>query len=307
VWIPLEGGTGGTTVGGDGGNLGYWAPQQFQEPYTVRVIDRYETQSYTVNVVDRYESRVETYRRFDRYDTVPRSRQVPMYRTETQTYQQEIFHDESKTGTRTIYDREAVYATRVRTDYIAAVRQSTRDVELPENGLACQGSITVTGNLVYRDAEGDTAYVNGMEPWLPYEPNSAYDGHSIFGIIAQQNILYSRQLPDNAELNASMLAIKGRVGIEGIVLDDQGEVSAFNQLLDDFGRPVNQVFRKNSIRRLGGITTAKRPVETVVQEGSIRSGFNVGQSVFDIGLLEGPPPFFLAYPIPRFFSTTIVK
>lgn len=298
-----------------------------QVPYTVKVIDHYDTVTYTYQVIDHYEDQIETYKRLDHYETTYVDRQIPVYTTVTEEYQVETFQDVTMTGTRTVYDQVPIYEERTKTEYIASARVSQFDAAVPANGLifvqgnvtslkgtmvdrvtvASRGSVMLTGNIVYKDAEGDTAYKNGDKPWHPYEPNPDYSGRAILGIIAQQDILYSRLLPDNSELNASMMAITGRVGIEGIVLDDSGEVSAFNQLTDQWGRLLSTVFKKNSIRRLGGITTAKRPIETVVKDGKIVSGFNIGQSVFDIGLLEGPPPFFLAYPVPRFFATTIVK
>jgi hypothetical protein len=282
VWVPVTDATGGTTVAGDTGQLGYWAPQEFQEAYTVNVLDHYETQTYTVSVLDHYNDRQVTYQRLDHYETIHVPREVAVYRTETETYEEEIFQDEERTATHTVYDPVPIYEARTK-------------------------SIKITGDLIYKDAEGDTAYLNGKAPWLPYEPNPAYKNRAALGIIALNDIIYSRSVPDNFEVNASMLAITGRVGIDGIVLDEDGEVIAFNEMKDQWGRPFSATFQRNSIRRLGGITSARRPVETVVMDGSIKSGFNIGQSSFDVGLVEGPPPFFLAYPRPRFFATSIVK
>ena len=327
VWVPADGSSGGTTVGGDSGTLGYWMPQEVQVPYTVQVLDHYDTETYSYQVVDHYDDLVETYERFDHYDTVYVDTQNPVYRSETQEYQVETFEDVQRTGTRTVYDQVPVYETRTRTEYIASALSSQFDRKAPSSGvvfseanilalsgdvvqrltIASGGSVTITGNLLYKDAEGDTAYLNGDKPWLPYSPNPAYEAIASLGVIAAQDVLYSRSMPSNAEINCSALAMRGRVGIDGIVLDSDGEVTAYNKFTDEWGRPISAKFQKNSLRRLGGITTAGRPVETVVKSGSIVSGFNIGQSVFDIGLLEAPPPYFLAQPTPRFFATTIEK
>ncbi len=331
VWVTLDGdgsgGAGGTTVAGDG-TVGYWAEQEVEETYTVQVVDHYETESYTEKVFSHYEDVTETYERFDHYVTVSEEQEQPVYRTETETYEVELFETVERTGTETVYDEEPVYESQTRTEYAPSVLLSTENLAVADNGLihaygdvravsgevidrvtvASRGSILVTGNVIYKDVDGDSAYLNGDKPWLSYEANVDYDNRATLGLVAYKDVLFTRDVPDNFEINASMLAITGRVGVDGIVLDADGNVAQYNYFTDEFGRQeVGATFNKNSIRRLGGMTTARRPVETVLDDSSIAAGFNVGNAVFDIGLLDGPPPFFLTYNSPRFFATTIVK
>ncbi len=89
--------------------------------------------------------------------------------------------------------------------------------------VAAHGDIYVTGSLVYVDDDGHTAYLNGDNPELPYEPNDEYQGGSVLGVIAEGDILYTKDVPDNFELNGSFFSRAGRVGITGIGLDDEGE------------------------------------------------------------------------------------
>jgi hypothetical protein len=327
VWVSLDS-SDGTTVGGDGtGSGGYWVDMEVEETYTVQVFDHYEDEEYTVKVLDHYDTVTETYQRLDHYETRTREKQQAVYRTETETYQEEVFEDVLRTGTRIVTDQEPIYETRQTTVYVKSVKISTKDSRLADNGLiyaggdvrsikgdvigrvtvASRGSILITGDLTYKDAAGNTAFLNGKDPGKPYEPNPEYEARAALGLVAQNDVLYTRAIPDNTELNASMLAVSGRVGIEGIILDDNGEVAAYNQFTDEFGRPVKGTLKKNSIRRLGGVTSARRPVETVVQSGAVVSGFNVGKAIFDKNLLEAPPPFFLSLQVPRFFATTLVK
>jgi hypothetical protein len=58
---------------------------------------------------------------------------------------------------------------------------------------------------------------------------------------------------------------------------------------------------------MSSASSARRPVETVVKDGAIVSGFSVGRSVFDLGLVQGPPPYFLAVEESRFFETVVEK
>lgn len=223
-------------------------------------------------------------------------------------------------------DEGPIYESQTREVKVPGQLLETRNQLMPENGLIFSGgeilrlegevigrltiasaeSIRITGNIVYQDEEGDAAMLNGDKPWLPYEENPDYDNRATLGVIAQKDVLYTTSVPENFELHAALLAVTGRVGIEGITLDADGNVTAYDQLLDPFGDPRGGTFKKNSIRRFGGITTALRPVETYVESG-ILSGFNTGRSAFDRNLIDGPPPFFLTRNRPRFLATSLVE
>ena len=83
----------------------------------------------------------------------------------------------------------------------------------------------ITGSLVYVDGDGDSAYRNGGDHSLPYEPNDDYEGSSVLGVIANNEILYTDSIPNDFELNGSFLSRTGRVGITGIKLDEDGNAS----------------------------------------------------------------------------------
>lgn len=329
AWIPLDDSSGGTTVGGDGedANLGYWGYKEVEETYTTTEVDHYEKKTVTKKVFDYMDQKTETYRQLTGYETISYPVEKPVYRTETETYTVEIFDDVDSTETITVYDKEPIYEQKTVKEKIAPKKIATVSMPAPENGLirvagnirslkgkvigrltiASEGQIKITNNILYRDEKDRRAFVNGDKPWLPYEPNPDYQGSAALGLLAQNDILYTRDVPDNFEVNATMASITGRVGIDGVVLDDDGEIVAENKIYNDYGEDINRTFRKNSIRRLGGITTAKRPVETVVRNGSITAGFNVGRAVFDQNMVANPPPNFLSVEKPRFFSMSIVR
>jgi len=175
--------------------------------------------------------------------------------------------------------------------------------------IATKGRIDITGNIVYRDAEGDPAYLNGTNPNAPYEANPDYDNQASLGLIAHGDVLFTRHVPQRFEMNGSLLSIEGRVGLEGLVQNGNGTLSAYNRFVDELGNPVSARFDKESIRILGGTSTARRPSTVVISGGSgaFLCGFRLGRTVFDPSVIEAPPPYFLARPEARFFAFELAK
>jgi len=173
--------------------------------------------------------------------------------------------------------------------------------------IVSDASISITGSIVYRDRQNEPAYDNGDQPRRSYEPNRDYGGSAALGLIALGDVIYSRLVPDVFEINASIAAVTGRVGIEGIELDLDGDVVAYNRFRDWNGRPEGGEFYKTSLRRLGALASAKRPVETLLGVGVVSSGFDQAESVYDTRLVASPPPHFLRYESPHFFLTSLLR
>jgi len=175
-------------------------------------------------------------------------------------------------------------------------------------------SVRITGNLRYVDEERDTAMRNGGDHTRPYVRNEAYDGNSALGIIAREDILFTDMMPSSAEVNATLLAANGRVGIDGFRIDPRGRPVAdpyygltpeerTKEEAYDRTSYGHDRFRKESLRRLGGIASNDRIVETYVQprgDGTsyVDAGFTSGSVRFDFGLLFSPPPGFIEVPRP---------
>ncbi len=326
VWvedpIDLEGST---AVAGDGGTIGHYETIIVEETYTVQVITGYEEETYYVKVLDYYDTVIKIVQVVDHYEEVETTKTEWVAETVQEEYESPIYETQTETKTKIVYDQEPVYETVYDPVYVPREKVEEKQLPFPENGIifaegdiisvsgdvveqvtiATEGSMKITGNLVYRDCDGDPAYLNGDEPDLPYEPNPDYENSAVLGLIARNDILYTNDVPDNFEINASMLSLEGRVGIEGIELNGEGEVVAYNKIMDQFSRLTNEAFGKSSIRRLGGITTCRRPVDSVIMDGRIRAGFQHGRSAFDTMVLACPPPCFMEMPVPRFFATQI--
>ncbi len=324
VWVPDDDpdAVGGTAIaGGDGGDgPGHWENQIVEYETTETYLDHHETETYYVTVsvqigtetveqtgtrqvqvgeeeveqtgtrqVQIGEETVEKTREvIDHYETVTETVMDPIYELiMTQTGLQWVYQEPELVGEDTVGPNGIIY-----TAGDVTALEGTLDGRLT---LASNGDVSITGSVVYIDEEGDTSYTNGDDPDLPYQPNPDYTGSSVVGVMAEGDILYENSVPSNFELNASLVAKTGRVGITGILLDSEGEVE-----LD----PNIDSYLKNSFRRLGGIISNLRPVSTFIDaDYRPAAGFLRGQSVFDRSLQFKPPVGFPGRRRPRKIAT----
>jgi len=342
VFVPYDDGSGGTAVGGgaDGVAGEYeWVTEEYEceetyvsghttETYTVEV-PVYGEETYTVDVPV-YETRTEM-----------RTREVPVYGEETYTVEVPVYEDQQVE----VEVDYPIYETRQYTyhqwEHFPAEYQSTEHLPIPEKGgtIFIPGRITklhgqlkgrltivgdekvrVTGNLQYVDDDGDTAMVNGTDYSQEYRRNENYDGHSVLGVIARDDILFTHNMPSRSEVNATLLSATGRVGISGFEIDDNGEpvkdhyhgLTWDEMLVEaayDYTNYETRTFRKNSLRRLGGIVSNDRILETFIGQRNdgtayVDAGFKRGRMRYDFNLLFNPPPNFVE--VPRPVVTSIV-
>jgi len=242
---------GGTAIAGSPTGLpGHWETVEVPYEEEQQYISHYETETYTVTeTVQVGENVVE--------NTGTREVQVGTETVERVGTQKVKIGEEEVTKTQEVIDHyeemsrietQPIIATVREVDGTRTVWQSARNVgseTIPADGLiyiagnvtklegnldgrvtvATNGRIFITGSLVYVDGEGDSAYLNGDDHNQPYEPNDSYDGTSVLGVIANREILYTQDVPNDFELNGSFLSRSGRVGITGIVLDAEGDAS----------------------------------------------------------------------------------
>ena len=155
--------------------------------------------------------------------------------------------------------------------------------------VASRGSITITSDIVYQDADGDPAQLNGKDVSQPYIPNPDYDNRAALGLVAHNNVVISNSVPDNFEVNGSLMALTGTVAIDAWLSGDYGS------------------FLKDSYRLFGGLVSADRSALVLTSGGSIISGFQSGSSQYDGALVSRPPPSFPRIDEPRFFAGRVDK
>jgi len=332
VFVPLSGdsGAGGTTVGDSGdGVLGEYQWVEETYPCTQDVLVGYTTETYTT-----------TEQVIVGYTTETRTRDVPVYETQTYTVEVPVYETQTIEVTEEVPIYKEITKTRLEHQYqppIALAEQLVW-VKDTEGVIFVDGRITqlsgdlngrltivstdkvrVTGDIQYVDSDGDTAMLNGGNTSLPYERNPDYNGTSVLGVIAKDDILFTWEMGDKSEVNATLLSVEGRVGTDGILLDTKGnpvldtdnnrkkyltpEEYATEASYDKSGNYKSQRFVKDSLRRLGGLISNERIVETYIRgrnDGTayVADGFKRGAMRYDFNLRFNPPPNFVEIPRP---------
>jgi hypothetical protein len=348
VFVPYDSGDGsgsGTTVGDSGGGvLGeyQWVPEEYEATETY--IASYKTEEYTVTepvqVGTTNETRTRDVTEQVGTQDVEKTRQVPIYRTETYyeevpvykkqnvdvTTEVPVYETETYTETHTYFQPPVPLGQKLLwlsdTNGTIFIDGRVVSVEGDLNGrvtLVSTDKVRVTGDIKYIDDEGDTAMLNGNNPSQPYSRNTEYEGSSVLGIIAKDDVVFTWNMSDAAEINATLMSVEGRVGMDGIWLDANGEPYqdswktrkrllskeeyTIEDLYDRTGTYRTRSFVKESMRRIGGLISNDRIMETYIRtrrDGTayVAAGFKRGAMRFDFNMLHNPPPNFVEVPRP---------
>jgi glutathione peroxidase-family protein len=342
VFVPYDDGTdagGGTAVGGEGGVAGEyeWVEEEYQTQENVLV--GYETETYyttemvqvgttTVTWTETVQVQVGTTQE-------ERTRNIPIYDTETYTVDVPVYEDQQVEVERDVPVYETQTYTWTEQEFFEPTLVDTTVVDLGDaaNTVFIDGRITrlygdingrvtivgnekvrITGNLRYMDDDGDTAMLNGSDYAQSYRRNADYNGDSVLGVIARDDVLFTGSMPDQAEINATLLSAQGRVGIDGFAITEAGEptkdyyygLTPEEQLKEeayDATSYETRRFRKDSLRRIGGLISNDRILETYIRPRSdgtsyVDAGFKRGKMRFDFNLMFNPPPNFVEVPRP---------
>jgi len=327
VFVPYDtDAEGGTAVGGDGGD---GVPGEYEW-----VEEEYETEE---NVIVRWDSEEYTEIEPVQVGTVQeeRSRQVPIYEPEIYWADVPVYEDQEVQVTQ----YTPVYEERSFTEDVwtffppVLLSETTVDLNDAPGTIYIDGRITelegelkgrltvvgnekvrVTGSIRYMDDSGNTAMVGGGDYTADYERNPEYTGNSTLGVIARDDVLLTDDMPSNSEINATLMSVEGRVGIDGIAIDEAGEPTEdWRYGMTDEERAKEEAyqntdyetrrFTRDSLRRIGGIISNDRIVETLIRSRSdgtsyVRAGFKRGRMKFDVNLMFNPPPNFVEVPRP---------
>jgi len=184
--------------------------------------------------------------------------------------------------------------------------------------LVSTDKVRITGDIRYIDDSGQTAMLNGNNPDAPYTRNPDYEGSSVLGIIAKDDILFTWTMKNDSEINATLMSVEGRVGTDALLLDANGEpvqdttknralyMTEAERTMEDLydrGNFTTKSFINESLRRIGGIISNDRIMETYIKSkkdgtAAVAAGFKRGAMRFDFNLLRNPPPFYVEIPRP---------
>ena len=116
-----------------------------------------------------------------------------------------------------------------------------------------------------------------------------YDGDSVLGVVAAQDIIMMSDVPQNCEIAGAYLSLEKRLTLEGMGYDADGNLS----WIDGYNDFYIYNGARSSIRRFGGLISYKRPATAVVTwSGAFIYGFQRGFSLFDEKMKQQPPPYF---------------
>lgn len=211
---------------------------------------------------------------FDHYDNVVVQMQVPIYIDVPITVYDTVIVPEELVETRVVPSAGIIY-----------LEGPVRAVSGQLDGrltLVTNSTARITGSIQYIDADGRTRMQNGLDPSQPYQSNPEYQGHSALAVLATNDVRYSVDAPQDMEINASLISLDGMVGFDGLTVADDGSTVSFTVAS---GHTASD-YQKESIRRLGGIISRKRPVSTHLGAfNQLIAGFARGNSMMDRKLM----------------------
>jgi type II secretory pathway pseudopilin PulG len=254
---------GGTAIGGDGGVAGEyrWVQEEYQVEENVLI--RYDTEIYyetqsvqvgTTTVTWQETEQVQvgtTTVTWDETESVQvgtmqeeRTRDDPIYGTETYYVDVPVYEDQEVMVDQDVPVYETQTYTWTETEFFPPTFQGETNINLGDaaNTIYIDGRVTrlygdvhgrvtlianekvrVTGSLRYVDDQNDPAMLNGGDYSEPYQRNEAYNGDSVLGVIARDDVLFTRDMPYSSEINATLMSSTGRVGIDGFAITEAGE------------------------------------------------------------------------------------
>ncbi len=210
----------------------------------------------------------------DHYNTVTYTRDRPTYRQEPYTYMDWVNVQEKLARTEVVPTKGVLYFEKM-------IRKIAGKVQ-GQISVASNDRVKITGSIQYVDSNNNSRMLNGLDTTKRYKFNPAYKGKSVLGIMSRKDITYARSIPKKLEINASLISTQGKVSMEGISVNADGTQVGISN--DAAAHP--SLYVKDSIRRLGGIVSRKRPVATYVDSSNnVGCGFREGVSIMDRNMI----------------------
>ncbi|RJR30125.1 hypothetical protein C4564_01020 [Candidatus Microgenomates bacterium] len=118
---------------------------------------------------------------------------------------------------------------------------------------------------------------NSMDMWIRGNVTyAAYDGTNALGLIAQNDIYYVKNIPNDFQIDAALLAQKGKIIRHGYFSWCGGSSGAI----------------RNSLTINGALISFNKSYWNFTSGGTLLSGFVTREINYDGGMLLEPPPYF---------------
>ncbi|MCB9919717.1 MAG: hypothetical protein H6832_15040 [Planctomycetes bacterium] len=208
------------------------------------------------------------------YKVVTEVVQVPVYTTTPYTYYEEVIVPRALARTEVVASQGVIYIEK-------EIERLGGDLE-GQLTLATNSRMQITNSVRYVDSSSRTRMLNGDNPAEKYESNPDYSGNSVLLLISRGDVTYSKDVPQRFEINGTLVSTTGKVAMEGLEVSSDGSEIMLSS--DVTANPSDYV--KESLRRLGGVLAAKRPVAAYVDStNTIVAGFQEGSALMDANLL----------------------
>ena len=113
---------------------------------------------------------------------------------------------------------------------------------------------------------------------------TAYDGSDVLGLVSQDNIFFVRDVPNNFQVDAVLMAQKGKI-IRHRYTDNQCRYA------DNHDNPIIGSV-KNNLTINGALINYYKSYWNHSYGGTLISGFTSRTVNYDTNLLYSPPPYF---------------
>ena len=219
------------------------------------------------------------------YKVITETVEVPVYASTPYNYFEEVIVPRALARSEVVASNGVIYIEK-------EIEELGGDLE-GRLTLVSNSRVAITSSVRYVDASGRTRMLHGNDPAEKYDFNADYSGNSVLLLISRGDVTYSKDVPQRFEINGTLVSTQGKVAMEGLEVSSDGAEIMLSP--DVTANPSAYV--KESLRRLGGILAAKRPVAAYVDSaGTVVAGFGEGSALMDASLLPenggvSLPPF----------------
>lgn len=176
--------------------------------------------------------------------------------------------------------------------------------------VVTEGKVRLLSSIQYGEYENGTTWVpanlNGNNPNGTFEPNPAYNGDAMLGVIAEDSIIYDPLIHTNAEIDGSFFSRTGLMG----VIDQAWSTWEDTTWTDRYNTSANGL-GAGTLTTYGGTVSYNGGNRVRVYgsgSGTYGMGFaQKGRYYYDPMLAINPPPYYPRYMVVEWHGWQVIK